>query len=74
MLIMSNKLTAWHRPRVRNLVKAGADFLAVETIPALKEAIAVVRSFSDVKLSQTYELSEDIASLCKVSMVYTEYI
>ena len=25
----------WHRPRIEILVRAGVDFLAVETIPAM---------------------------------------
>ena len=33
----------WHRPRVASLVAAGADLLALETIPAAKEATALMR-------------------------------
>lgn len=37
------ELIKWHRPRVQSLVDAGADLLAFETIPALKEAEALVK-------------------------------
>ncbi|KAL2090060.1 hypothetical protein ACEWY4_014748 [Coilia grayii] len=33
---------AWHRPQVHALVAAGADLIAMETIPSLKEAEALV--------------------------------
>lgn len=50
---MSNKeLSQWHRPRMEALINAGVDFLAVETIPSLKEALAVVsllKSFPNTK-------------------------
>jgi homocysteine S-methyltransferase len=35
------QLTAWHRPRLEVLAGAGADVLAVETVPDLDEAEAV---------------------------------
>jgi len=33
----------WHRPQAEALVRAGADVLAFETIPAIKEAEAIVK-------------------------------
>ncbi|KAL3047859.1 hypothetical protein OYC64_021928 [Pagothenia borchgrevinki] len=42
----------WHRPQIECLAAAGADFVAFETIPSLKEAKALVdllREFPDVK-------------------------
>ncbi|XP_063746877.1 uncharacterized protein zgc:172121 isoform X2 [Eleginops maclovinus] len=42
----------WHRPQIEGLAAAGADFMAFETIPSLKEAQALVdllREFPDVK-------------------------
>ena len=36
------KLTAWHRPRLEVLADAGADLLALETVPDLDEAAALV--------------------------------
>ncbi|KAM6921836.1 uncharacterized protein FYW49_007484 [Xenentodon cancila] len=35
-------LKAWHRPQVESLLAAGADLIAFETIPSIKEAEAVV--------------------------------
>lgn len=35
-------LAAWHLPRVTALVKAGADFIAGETLPCWREALAVL--------------------------------
>jgi len=35
-------LKEWHRPRVAALVAAGADILAVETLPGPREALAVL--------------------------------
>ena len=37
----------WHRPRLEALLSAGPDILAVETIPALEEAEALVRLLQD---------------------------
>ena len=36
-------LAAFHRPRIEALVAAGVDFLAVETIPTVREARVLVR-------------------------------
>lgn len=33
----------WHRPRLLALLQAGVDYLAFETFPALKEAVAVLK-------------------------------
>jgi len=41
--ISEEELQAWHRPRISALTEAGCDILAIETIPALKEAEAVIR-------------------------------
>ncbi|XP_042562545.1 homocysteine S-methyltransferase YbgG [Clupea harengus] len=46
------ELKAWHRPQVHALVAAGADLIAMETIPSFKEAEALVellREFPDTK-------------------------
>ncbi|WP_243696190.1 homocysteine S-methyltransferase [Labedella phragmitis] len=37
-------LTDWHRPRIDRLWAAGPDVLAIETIPSLTEAEAIVRA------------------------------
>ncbi|XP_026683206.1 uncharacterized protein LOC103514429 isoform X1 [Diaphorina citri] len=36
-------MAEWHRPRIQALVEAGADILAIETIPASKEAQMLCR-------------------------------
>ena len=41
-----DELRAWHRPRLRALAAAGADVLAVETLPSLDEVTAVTRELS----------------------------
>ncbi|HKX66600.1 MAG TPA: homocysteine S-methyltransferase [Intrasporangium sp.] len=38
-------LRAWHRPRLEVLLDAGADLLALETIPCLAEAQALLEEF-----------------------------
>ena len=42
MIVCVKELMDWHRPRLKALLEGGADVLAIETIPALKEAEAVV--------------------------------
>ncbi|RVE74118.1 hypothetical protein OJAV_G00037870 [Oryzias javanicus] len=37
----------WHRPQVEGLLAAGADLLAFETIPSIKEAKAVVELLAE---------------------------
>ncbi|XP_042872661.1 homocysteine S-methyltransferase YbgG-like isoform X2 [Penaeus japonicus] len=51
------ELRVWHRPRMTALVDAGVDLLAIETIPALMEAIAVlklIKKFPGVKAWVTF--------------------
>jgi homocysteine S-methyltransferase len=38
-----SELTTWHRPRLEVLAEAGADLLALETVPDADEAEALVR-------------------------------
>lgn len=45
--VTAAELKEWHRPRISALVEAGADVLAVETIPALTEAVAVLELLRD---------------------------
>ncbi|KAK3856695.1 hypothetical protein Pcinc_019310 [Petrolisthes cinctipes] len=40
--ISPSELKEWHRPRIEVLVGAGVDLLAVETIPAVEEALAIL--------------------------------
>ncbi|XP_051753920.1 homocysteine S-methyltransferase YbgG isoform X1 [Ctenopharyngodon idella] len=46
------ELKDWHRPQIQCLVKAGADLVAMETIPGLKEAealVEVLKEFPETK-------------------------
>lgn len=50
--LSSQELKDWHRPQIQCLVKAGADLVAMETIPSLKEAealVEVLREFPEAK-------------------------
>lgn len=52
LVLSSKELKVWHRPQVDGLAAAGADLIAFETIPSIKEAEAVVellREFPDSK-------------------------
>jgi homocysteine S-methyltransferase len=55
------QLRDWHRPRAEILAEAGADLLAVETIPDLDEARAVVSVVSDLGVPSwlAYTISGD---------------
>lgn len=44
------QLRAWHRPRLQVLAEAGADVLALETIPCLAEAEALLAEVSGLGL------------------------
>ncbi|WP_322410499.1 homocysteine S-methyltransferase [Microbacterium invictum] len=44
------ELRAWHRPRLAALAAAGADVLAVETIPSLAEVEAICAELAEVDL------------------------
>lgn len=41
--VTTEKLIAFHRPRVQALIEAGADILAFETVPCYKEAEALMK-------------------------------
>ena len=43
-------LAAFHRPRIEALVEAGADLLAFETIPTIREAEVLVRLLDEVPI------------------------
>jgi homocysteine S-methyltransferase len=40
--VSEEEMAAWHEPRIRALQRAGVDLLAIETLPALEEARAVL--------------------------------
>lgn len=50
--LFSEELKSWHRPRIHSLVAAAADLIAMETIPSIREAEALLellREFPDCK-------------------------
>lgn len=51
------ELTAWHRTRFEAYVEAGADLLAIETIPSLAETEAVARALDGSDLRAWVSLS-----------------
>jgi homocysteine S-methyltransferase len=55
------RLRDWHRPRAELLAEAGADLLAVETIPDVDEAQALVSVISDLSMPSwlAYTISGD---------------
>ncbi|KAL7832595.1 hypothetical protein SRHO_G00296130 [Serrasalmus rhombeus] len=58
------ELKDWHRPQVRCLVAAGADLIAMETIPSLKEAEALVellREFPDAKAWLSFSCKDSLS-------------
>lgn len=60
------ELMDWHRPRMSCLVEAGADLLAIETVPAAKEARALarlLREHPNVKAWISFSCSEPL-KLC----------
>jgi len=47
---LAGRLADFHRPRMEALVEAGADLLAFETIPTVREAEVLVRLLDDVDI------------------------
>jgi len=58
IVVTTQELSDWHRPRIAALVAAGADLLAVETIPCQGEAEAVLtllqNEFPDARAYVTF--------------------
>ena len=52
----------WHRPRISALISAGVDLLAIETLPALKEAIVMtdlLKEFPQIKAWMTFTCKDE---------------
>lgn len=63
-------LMNWHRPRIEALLSAGADLLAIETIPCEQEAEALVdllKEYPDAKAWLSFSCGKDGASLANGS-------
>ncbi|KAI5109352.1 homocysteine S-methyltransferase-like isoform 2, partial [Silurus meridionalis] len=56
------ELKNWHRPQIRCLVAAGVDILALETIPSLKEAEALVELLKEFPEAKAW-----LSFSCKVT-------
>lgn len=52
-------LRAWHRPRLELLAAAGADLLAIETIPSLAEVEAVLAEVAALEIPAWLSLTAD---------------
>ncbi|XP_072034996.1 uncharacterized protein [Amphiura filiformis] len=78
----TEELQAWHRKHIQILLDAGINLLAIETIPAQKEAEAIVQilpefpgvkafltfsSKSETKTCHQESFAEAVASICKMS-------
>jgi homocysteine S-methyltransferase len=48
--LTAERLAAFHRPRMEVLVEAGADLLALETIPSVREAEVLVRLLDEMEI------------------------
>ena len=60
--ISKEDLSNWHFERIKRLTAAGVDFLAVETIPSVDEALAildVVLKFPDLKCWISFQCKDD---------------
>jgi len=59
-------LIDWHRPRIRALLEKGVDLLAIETIPCVREAEAVIdllKEFPDSRAWLSFSCRDDGKSL-----------
>jgi homocysteine S-methyltransferase len=52
--VSEDELVAFHRPRIRALLEAGADVLACETLPNLVEAKALVRVLAEFPQAEAW--------------------
>ena len=52
--LFQQELVDWHRPQMASLVEAGVDMLAVETIPSLPEAEAILTLLEEFPTAKAY--------------------
>lgn len=60
--VTEEEMIAWHRPRMSALVEAGVDILAIETLPCMREAFAVLkllREFPSAKAWLTFSIKDE---------------
>lgn len=56
------ELMEWHRPKLQALAETGVDYLALETIPAQKEAVALCKLLREFPHQKAW-----LSFSCKVS-------
>ncbi|TRY89299.1 hypothetical protein DNTS_003469 [Danionella cerebrum] len=64
---MTVELKDWHRPQIQCLVNAGSDLVAMETIPSLKEAEAlleVIKEFPETKAWLSFSCKDSHRIAC----------
>ena len=66
---LPQELIDWHRPRMTALVESGVDLLAIETIPAQKEAEALISL-----LAEYPTVSAWLTFSCKVVVILDDLI
>ena len=62
---LPQELTDWHRPRMTALVESGIDLLAIETIPAQKEAEALTSLLAEYPTASAW-----LTFSCKVGVMF----
>lgn len=55
----------WHRPRLECLLEEGCDLIALETIPSIKEATALLTLLAEFPTAKAW-----LSFSCKVSHIY----
>lgn len=68
LFFSSKELKVWHRPQMDCLAAAGADLIAFETIPSIKEAEAVVELLREFPNSKAW-----LSFSCKVPIADDQY-
>ena len=61
---LPQELINWHRPRMTALVESGVDLLAIETIPAQKEAEALTSLLAEYPTASAW-----LTFSCKVGVI-----
>jgi hypothetical protein len=59
----------WHRPRLDALIEAGVDLLAFETIPSIKEGLALCKLLKEYPNHLAW-----LSFSCKVKAVFNKLV
>ena len=60
--VSADTIKEWHRPRISALISAGVDLLAIETLPALKEAIVMtdlLKEFPQIRAWMAFSCKDE---------------